>query len=519
MLLFEQTMHAANSCTARTLIGTAEAYGFSGNLWHSFLALQLVLDENPFTLAEEGRMLQHDASAQGQQSEPFSLALLAKEELEEIRDLFAAQPSFWSRRASVSTAQTTVVQGAHTQTQGTDETETNVLRIVTQKTDAQKTDAQKADAQKTDAQKADAQTKGHGFCSAVLENALSCYRPAHPLTPMGACIQKLGEDLAAAVSGDAFYRTLTVFYHTYGAGVFACHPVFQLADTDLLPSLADTVGVSAFTAASAFLPAFLPAAPSESASASLSLLLHPVQKPDCVTLDDLIGYAHQKELLVKNTEAFCSGLPANNVLLYGDSGTGKSTSIRAVVNAYWRKGLRLIEVRRHQFRLLPLLIDLIRGRNYRFILYLDDLSFEEFETEYKYLKAVIEGGAQPRPDNVLIYATSNRRHLIRESESDRSDMQHGADVHHSDTMEEKLSLASRFGLALCYARPDRQRFYDMAVTLARRAGIRDTQLSDEQLRYEANKFSMRGGGLSGRTAQQFVDFLLSGEGKAAVNTL
>ena len=169
----------------------------------------------------------------------------------------------------------------------------------------------------------------------------------------------------------------------------------------------------------------------------------------------------------------------------------------------------MIEIYKHQFKDLSAIIARIKNRNYKFIIYMDDLSFEEFEVEYKFLKAVIEGGVETKPDNVLIYATSNRRHLIKETLSDRNDMEHGEDMHRSDTMEEKLSLVNRFGLSIFYAKPDKNGFNDMAVKLARRAGIAKEEMSDEEICYEANRFEMRGGGLSGRTAQQFVNYLLT----------
>ena len=140
--------------------------------------------------------------------------------------------------------------------------------------------------------------------------------------------------------------------------------------------------------------------------------------------------------LVDNTEAFVQGRKANNVLLFGDSGTGKSTSIKAIVNAYYDQGLRMIEIYKHQFRDLSNVIAQIKNRNYRFIIYMDDLSFEEHEIEYKFLKAVIEGGVETKPENILIYATSNRRHLIKETWNDRNDMEYENDLHRSDTMEE-----------------------------------------------------------------------------------
>ena len=146
-----------------------------------------------------------------------------------------------------------------------------------------------------------------------------------------------------------------------------------------------------------------------------------INNMDAVTLDDLVGYEIQKKKLVDNTQAFVSGRKANNALLFGDSGTGKSTSIKAIVNQFYDDGLRMIEIYKHQFQYLSAVIAEIKNRNYKFIIYMDDLSFEEFEIEYKYLKAVIEGGVETKPDNVLIYATSNRRHLVREKFSDPSD--------------------------------------------------------------------------------------------------
>lgn len=446
-VLYQGLQQAVETCTERELLSLAERYGFSGQIWHSFLALQLVLDENPFSLACERR-----------EAANTSLAQLARAELRQIRTQFFSAPP---KRFSPAVLQLLA-----------DYTPTNCLY----------------DAAKfvCDEQVPHSAHPAH--------DAQLSHRAQQVFLTAGKQLQALGAALAAAPDDAAFFDCLTAFYQKYGVGLFACCPAFELTDAlNLLNSQTQRLWEA-------------PVPPGQ----ALSLL--PIGSLDTVSLSDLLGYEYQKERLKANTSAFCAGLPSNNVLLYGDSGTGKSTCIRALINAFWEKGLRLIEVRRHQFQVLPALIALLRRRNYRFLLYLDDLSFEEFETEYKYLKAVIEGGAEPRPENVLIYATSNRRHLIREQLADRSDMEHGEDVHRSDTMEEKQSLASRFGLALCFARPDRQRFYDMVLHLARRSGISETQLSDEALLLEANQFSMRGGGLSGRTAQQFVDFLLSGTG-------
>ncbi len=193
---------------------------------------------------------------------------------------------------------------------------------------------------------------------------------------------------------------------------------------------------------------------------------------------------------------------ANNCLLFGDSGTGKSSSIKAVLHQYYDKGLRMIEIYKHQFRDLSDVIAQIKNRNYRFIIYMDDLSFEEFEVDYKYLKAIIEGGLEVRPENVLIYATSNRRHLIRENFSDKEEVRE--DMHRSDTVQEKLSLSSRFGVTIYFGRPEPKEFKEIVTTLARRAGI---DMPEEELLLLANKWELSHGGISGRTAVQFITYL------------
>ena len=232
--------------------------------------------------------------------------------------------------------------------------------------------------------------------------------------------------------------------------------------------------------------------------------LVPVEDRPPVRLADLVGYRQQKDLLIRNTEAFLRGKGSNNVLLYGDAGTGKSTSIQALVNEYADQGLRLIELYKEQYDLIPDILRQVKGRNYRFLLFLDDLSFEENETSYKYLKAVMEGGAEAPPENVRICATSNRRHLVREVWSDRSDVEHNGDIHRSDTVEEKLSLASRFGLQLFYPAPTFEEYQQIVSILSERAG---TDLTAEQLRAAAATWQVRSGSHSGRTARQFVDQL------------
>ena len=212
--------------------------------------------------------------------------------------------------------------------------------------------------------------------------------------------------------------------------------------------------------------------------------------------------------LVENTEAFVRGRKANNCLLFGDAGTGKSSSIKGILNKYYDEGLRIIEVYKHQFVDLNQIIAQIKDRNYKFIIYMDDLSFEEFEIEYKYLKAVIEGGLERKPENILIYATSNRRHLVRERAGDKLEVGADDDIHSSDTVQEKLSLVYRFGVRIYFGAPDRKEFHTIVKTLAQRNGI---TMPEDELLLEAGKWEISHGGLTGRTAQQFIDHLLGKE--------
>lgn len=281
-------------------------------------------------------------------------------------------------------------------------------------------------------------------------------------------VRQLRGALAAAADGEEMFRLLTDYYRQYGFGVFAMNRAFRIRR--------DESGLE-----------FLP-----------------ISNIDGVMLDDLLGYELQKQQLRQNTEAFLNGKRANNVLLYGDAGTGKSTSVKALINEYYDRGLRMIEIYKHQFGDLSAVLGQIKNRNYRFIIFIDDLSFEENEVEYKFLKAVIEGGVETRPDNVLIYATSNRRHLIRETWNDRTDMEHNGDIHRSDTMEEKLSLASRFGVSINYSAPTPKEYQDIVRMLARRQGI---DMDEKQLLAMANTWEVRHGGFSGRAAQQFVHYL------------
>ena len=234
-------------------------------------------------------------------------------------------------------------------------------------------------------------------------------------------------------------------------------------------------------------------------------VIEPITKIAHVHLDDLVGYEIAKKKLIDNTEAFVQGSKANNCLLFGDAGTGKSSSIKGILNQYYDQGLRIIEVYKHQFKDLNEIISQIKNRNYKFIIYMDDLSFEEFEVEYKYLKAVIEGGLEKKPENILIYATSNRRHLVRERVGDKLERMDEEDLHSSDTVQEKLSLVYRFGVTIYFGAPDKKEFQNIVKVLASRYKI---EMPEEDLLLEANRWELQHGGLTGRTAQQFIDYLL-----------
>lgn len=232
-----------------------------------------------------------------------------------------------------------------------------------------------------------------------------------------------------------------------------------------------------------------------------------IAHPDPVRLSDLISYERQREEVVENTRRFVRGLPANNVLLYGDRGTGKSSTVKALVHEFGWSGLRLVEVGRVGFADFPEILAVLRTRPQRFIVFIDDLSFEEYETEYKDLKAVMEGGLQPQPENVLIYATSNRKHLIKETLKDRSGagVTTEGEIHPGDTLEEKISLADRFGIVVTFLRPDQKTYLKIVEGLADKEGI---TLGREELHSLALKWEMLHNGRSGRTARQFIQDLL-----------
>lgn len=222
---------------------------------------------------------------------------------------------------------------------------------------------------------------------------------------------------------------------------------------------------------------------------------------DPVRLEDLVECDYQKQVLIQNTESFLRGKAANNALLFGDSGTGKSSCVKALLNRYDEEGLRIVELSKTDFMFFNKILANLRGRGTKFIIFLDDLSFEEFETEYKQMKALIEGGIEAKPDNVLIYATSNRRHLIRETWQERQ----GEDVHIRSTQQEKLSLADRFGLALTFTSPSQNAYLKIVSALAKKYKI---DVSDQLLREKAIQWELAHGGRSGRAAQQFIQSLM-----------
>ncbi|MGN0436694.1 MAG: ATP-binding protein [Wujia sp.] len=281
-------------------------------------------------------------------------------------------------------------------------------------------------------------------------------------------VRYISDSIAATDSVDVVFDIMTEFYKQYGVGMFGLNKAFRIRHED-----------------------------------GKELEFVAITNTDRVVLSDLVGYEIQKKKLIDNTEAFVQGRRANNCLLFGDSGTGKSTSIKAIINEYYDQGLRMIEIYKHQFKDLSSVISHIKNRNYKFIIYMDDLSFEEFEIEYKYLKAIIEGGLEIKPDNVLIYATSNRRHLIKETWNDRDDMD--VELHKSDTMQEKMSLVNRFGVTISFSKPSKNEFNKIVTELARR--YPEITLTEEELIAEANKWELSHGGVSGRTAQQFINYI------------
>lgn len=377
---------------AGRLVELTGIYGFKGNLWHNYLTMLIVSNENAFSTACEMRGVKDG-----------SLRQLALHDFMIFRSLFCADFKTLNRFCDMS-----------------------VFDLL-------------LDYQRVEG-------SGRAFNKRIRD-----------------CIFDLSKSLALSRSIDEFADCVIDFYKRFGVGKLGLHKAFRIIEGEIVP---------------------------------ITNVAH-------VRLEELVGYESAKKQLTDNTEAFLMGKRANNCLLYGDAGTGKSSSIKAILNKYYEDGLRIIEIYKHQFQYINDIIGQIKDRNYRFIIYMDDLSFEDFETEYKYLKAVIEGGLEKKPGNVLIYATTNRRHLIKESFSDRDGW--SGDVHKTDTVQEKLSLAARFGVTIYFGSPDKKQFQEIVKELARRD---DVHMPEEQLLLEANRWELSHGGFSGRTARQFVDYLL-----------
>lgn len=248
----------------------------------------------------------------------------------------------------------------------------------------------------------------------------------------------------------------------YGYGIFSSHPMFRLSD---------------------------------------ECTVEPIISADRTTLDKFVGYDDERSRVVHNTAGFLDGKPAANALLYGDAGTGKSSTVKAVVNAFFDRGLRLIELRKDQLHYLPYVMGKISENPLKFIIFIDDLSFNQNDDNFSMLKAALEGSASAKAKNAIIYATSNRRHIVKESFADRD----GDDVHRNDTMQENLSLSERFGLTVLFAKPDKKLYIEIVRELAQRRGI---DIDKDELAIKAEAFALRRGTRSARCAEQFIDSLM-----------
>lgn len=283
--------------------------------------------------------------------------------------------------------------------------------------------------------------------------------------------RQIKERLAASPAWPGEIESLAAFYRAAGSGIFGRYKAFRWV-------------------------------PGNTESG-----LEGVPEPDPIRLNELIGYRAEREEVIDNTRQFLRGYRANNVLLYGDRGTGKSSTIKAILNEYAEEGLRLVEVPKQYLRDFPRLVRALQNRPQRFIVYVDDLSFEENEWEYKELKAILEGSLAARPDNVVIYATSNRRHIVREWFSDRGAPREIADadeLRQQDTLQEKLSLADRFGITVTFTAPDQKQYLEIVEGLATR---RRLDIDPKVLRHRAIQWELWHNGRSGRTARQFIDYL------------
>ena len=231
-------------------------------------------------------------------------------------------------------------------------------------------------------------------------------------------------------------------------------------------------------------------------------VIEPILSADKTTVDKFVGYKEEREAVLKNTEAFVEGRPAANTLLCGDAGTGKSSTVKAIANLFFDRGIRLIELRKDQLRLLPEVMGKVSENPLKFIIFIDDLAFNKSDDNFSMLKAALEGSASAKADNAVIYATSNRRHIIKESFADREGSD---DVHRNDTMQETLSLSERFGLVVLFSKPNKQLYLEIVHTLAKRFEI---EMPVERLDVLAEAFALKKGNRSARCAEQFIESLL-----------
>ena len=260
----------------------------------------------------------------------------------------------------------------------------------------------------------------------------------------------------------AFYRERLAGLHKYGYGIFSSHGMFRLSDDKEI---------------------------------------EPIVSADKISMDSFVGYEEERAKVVANTRAFVEGRPAANTLLCGDAGTGKSSTVKAVANAFFDEGVRLIELRKDQLSFLPYVMGKISGNPLKFIVFIDDLSFNQNDDNFSMLKAALEGSASAKAENAVIYATSNRRHIIKESFGDRD----GDDVHRNDTLQETLSLSERFGLVVLFSKPSKQLYLEIVRELAEKYSV---ELPQEQLEIQAEAFALKKGSRSARCAEQFIDSLL-----------
>lgn len=299
------------------------------------------------------------------------------------------------------------------------------------------------------------------LCSLSADNILNDYSHIEQLAEIAPALPKWKLGDGFSLSGGI--RELADFYRNNGCGIFARYKAFVWRDGEICP----------------------------------------VEHPDRIELSSFIGYNRQREKVVRNTLAFLEGKPCNNCLLYGDMGTGKSSTVKAIGNDFRPKGLRIVEMPKERLRDFPLLVDKIASLPMKFIIFIDDLSFQHQDKSYTSLKAVLEGGLAARPANALIYATSNRRHLVKESWQDRD----ADDIHRRDNMQETLSLSDRFGLSVCFGNPDKKEYLEIVFALADKQGI---EYDSEKLSVLAERFALGKGGRSPRCAKQFVESLASG---------